>query len=49
MIDEDIWTIKLRYSNELTQQKYLKGNGSLYFAKNIGGNLSSKYGQNLLD
>lgn len=32
-----------------SQQKYFKVNGSLCFAKNIGRNVISKYGQNLLD
>ena len=28
---------------------YVKGYGLLYFAKNMGKNLSNKYGQKLLD
>ena len=31
------------------QRVYVKGYGFLSFAKNIGKNLSNKYGQNLLD
>ena len=39
----------MRYSIEPRDQIYVKGYGFLSFAKNIGKNLSSKYGQKLLD
>ena len=39
----------MRYSNEPRGQIYVKGYGFLTFAKNMDKNLSSKYGQKLLD
>ena len=39
--------IKMRYSIELRDRIYVKGFGFLSFAKNIGKNLSNKYGQNI--
>ena len=41
--------IKMRYSIEPRDRKYVKGYRFLSFAKNMGKNLSSKYGQKLLD
>ena len=41
--------IKMRYSIEPWDRIYLKGYGFLSFAKNMGKNLSNKYGQKLLD
>ena len=37
--------IKMRYSIEPRDRIYVKGFGFLSFAKNIGKNLSNKYGQ----
>ena len=37
------------YSIELKYRRYVKGYGFLSFAKNIGKNLSNKYGQKLVD
>ena len=39
----------MRYSIEPTERRYIKGYGFLSFAKNIGKNLSNKYGQKLAD
>ena len=39
----------MRHSIEPRDRIYVKGNGFLSFAKNIGKNLSNKYGQKLLD
>ena len=39
----------MRYSIEPRERRYAKGYGFLSFAKNIGKNLSSKYGQKLVD
>ena len=39
----------MRYSIEPKERTYVKGYGFLYFAKNISRNLSSKYGQKLVD
>ena len=39
----------MRYSIEPKDRKHVKGYGFLSFAKNIWKNLSSKYGQKLLD
>ena len=41
--------IKTRYSVELRDRLYVKGYGFLSFAKNIGKNLSNKYGQKIID
>ena len=41
--------IKMRYSNEPRDRIYVKRYGFLSFAKNMGRNLSNKYGQKLLD
>ena len=37
------------YSIEPRERRYVKGYGFLSFAKNIGRNLSNKYGQKLVD
>ena len=39
----------MRYSIEPRDRIYVKGYGFLSFAKNIGKNLSNRYGQKLLD
>ena len=39
----------MRYSTERRDRIYVKWYGFLSFAKNIGKNLSNKYGQKLLD
>ena len=39
----------MRYSIEPKDRIYVKGYGFLSFAKNMGKNLSNKYGQKLLD
>ena len=39
----------MRYSIEPKERRYVKGYGLLSFAKNIGRNLSNKYGQKLVD
>ena len=39
----------MRYSIELRDRIYVKGYGFLSFAKNMGKNLSNKYGQKLID
>ena len=41
--------IKMRYSIETRERRYVKGYGFLSFTKNIGRNLSNKYGQKLVD
>ena len=41
--------IKMRYSIEPRDRIYVKGYGFLSFAKNIGKNLSNKYGQKIFD
>ena len=41
--------IKVRYSIEPRDRTYVKGYGFSSFAKNIGKNLSNKYGKILLD
>ena len=41
--------IKMRSSIEPRERRYVKGYGFLSFAKNIGRNLSNKYGQKLVD
>ena len=41
--------MKMRYSIEPRERRYVKGYGFLFFAKNIGKNLSNKYDQKLLD
>ena len=41
--------IKMRYSIEPRDRIYVKGYGFLSFAKNIGENLSNKYGQKFFD
>ena len=40
---------KMRYSIELRGRLYVKGYVFLSFAKNLGENLSNKYGQKLLE
>ena len=39
----------MRYSTEPKDRIYVKGYGFLSFAKNMGTQLSSKYGQKLFD
>ena len=39
----------MRYSIEPRDRIYVKGYGFLSFAKNIGKNLSNKYGQKIID
>ena len=39
----------MRYLIEPRDRRYVKGYGFLYFAKNIGKNISSKYSQKLVD
>ena len=39
----------MRYSSEPRDRIYVKGCGLLTYAKNMGKNLSNKYGQKLLD
>ena len=39
----------MRYSIEPRNRIYVKGYGFLFFAKNMGKSLSSKYSQNILD
>ena len=39
----------MRYSTEPQDRIYVKGYGFLSFARNIGKNLSNKYGQKLID
>ena len=39
----------MRYSIEPRDRRYVKGYGFLSFAKNIGKNISSTYGQKLVD
>ena len=39
----------MRYSIEPRDRIYVKGYGFLSFAKNMGNNLSNKYGQKALD
>ena len=41
--------IKMCYSIEPRDRRYVKGYGFLYFAKNIGKNISSKYIQEIVD
>ena len=41
--------IKMRYSIEPRDRIYVKGYGFLSFAKNMGKNLSNKYGHKLID
>ena len=39
----------MRYSIEPRERRYVKGYGFLSFARNIGKNISNKYGQKLVD
>ena len=41
--------IKMRFSIELTDRRYVKGYGFLSFAKIMSKTLSNKYGQKLLN
>ena len=41
--------IKMRYSIEPRDRRYVKGYGFLSFAKNIGKNITNKYSQKLVD
>ena len=40
---------KMRYSIEPKEKRYVKGDGFLSFAKNIGRSLSNKYAQKFVD
>ena len=48
-INDKVKIIKMRYSIEPRDRIYVKGYGFLSFAKNMGKNLGSKYGQKVLD
>ena len=39
----------MRYSIEPRDRRYVKGYGFLFFAKDIGKNISNKYSQKLVD
>ena len=39
----------MRYSIEPKEKRYIKAYGFLFFAKNVGRNLSNKYGQKLVN
>ena len=39
----------MRYSIEPRERRYVKGYGFLSFARNIGKNISNKYGQKIVD
>ena len=41
--------IKMRYSIDPRDRRYVKGYGFLSFAKNIGKNINNKYSQKLVD
>ena len=41
--------MKMRYSIEPRERRYVKGYGFLSFAKSISKNLNNKYGQKLVD
>ena len=41
--------MKMRYSNEPRERRYVKGYGFLSFAKSVGKILSNKYCQKLVD
>ena len=41
--------MKMRHPIEPRERRYVKGYGFSSFAKNIGKNLSNKYGQKLVD
>ena len=45
----NFYCIKMHYSIEPRERKYVKGYGFLSFLKNIAKNLSNKYGQKLVD
>ena len=49
LIEGNSYYIKMRYSIEPRERRYVKGYGLLSFAKNIGKNLSNKYAQKLVD
>ena len=49
MVIKWILRIKMRYLIGSGDKIYVKWNGFLYFAKNIGKSLSNKYGQKILD
>ena len=49
MVINKTFIIKIRYSIEPRDRIYVKGYEFLSFAKNIGKNLSNKYGQKLID
>ena len=49
LIEFNFYCIKMHYSIEPRERKYVKGYGFLSFLKNIAKNLSNKYGQKLVD
>ena len=49
LIEFNFHCIKMRYSIEPRERRYVKGYGFLSFVKNIGRNLSNKYDQKLVD
>ena len=49
LIEFNSHCIKMHYPIEPRERRYVKGHGFLSFAKNIGRNLSKKYGQKLVD
>ena len=49
LIEFNSHSIKIRYSIEPRETRYVKGYGFLSFAKNIGRNLSNKYGHKLVN
>ena len=49
LIEFNSYCIKMHYPIEPRERRYVNGYGFLSFAKNIGRNLSNKYGQKLVD
>ena len=49
LIEFNSHCIKMHYSIEARERRYVKSYGFLSFAKNIGRNLSNKYGQKRVD
>ena len=49
LIEFNSHCIKMHYPIEPRERRYVKGYAFLSFAKNIGRNLSNKYGQKLVD
>ena len=48
-MSKSVRTCRMKYLIKLRDQTYVKRYGFLSFAKNMSENLSSKYGQKLLD